>query len=468
MSFPQSFYWGAATSAYQVEGAWNEDGKGESIWDRFSHAAPSKGKIKNGDTGDIACDHYHRWRDDIALMQSLNLNSYRLSIAWPRIQPTGSGPANPKGLDFYSRLIDALLVARIRPLVTLFHWDLPQALQDAGGWPNRDTASYFADYAEIVTRALSDRVSDWVLLNEAVVFTSDGYLTGKKAPGKKSLPATLRATHTANLAQGKAFRAVRAASSRARIGSAFSMSPCEPTSLSDSDQLAAARAHGFRNVWFLDPALKGRYPDAFPIFPSALMGIRAGDMEEVRAPLDFIGINFYDRTLVSAPSLRERAFNPQYWFLPAKMARGTAGPKTDLGWEVWPKSLYDIVMRITRDYNRPLIEITENGCAYGEAPGPDGLIRDMRRIDYLRRHLGELARSIHDGADVRGYHAWSLLDNFEWEEGFSQRFGLTYVDFQTQRRILKESGKWYAQVAAENALIAPPHPIAPTSKPAIS
>jgi beta-glucosidase len=329
---------------------------------------------------------------------------------------------------------------------------LPQALEDAGGWPNRETADRFADYAAIVARAIGDRVTDWILLNEAIVFTTDGYLSGKKAPGRKSLPAALRATHAANLAQGKGFRALKAEHPRARVGSAFSMSPSEPATASEADKIAAARAHAFRNLWFLEPPLRGRYPAAFPIFPSRLMGIQSGDMEIAQVPLDFIGINYYDRTIVSAPTLRERVLKPQFWFLPAKMGRATAGPRTDFGWEVWPQSLYDIVTHITRDYDRPVIEITENGCAYGDAPGEDGMIHDSRRIDYHREHLTALARAIHDGADVRSYHAWSLLDNFEWEEGYSQRFGLIYVDFKSQKRTVKDSGRWYAKVAAENAL----------------
>ncbi len=443
--FPKGFWWGTATASYQIEGAWNEDGKGESIWDRFVH---TPGKIKNGDTGDVACDHYHRWREDIALMRSLNLNSYRFSIAWPRIQSAGSGPANPKGIDFYSRLVDGLLEAKIRPFVTLYHWDLPQPLQDAGGWTNRDAAARFADYAGVVARALGDRVSDWILLNEAVVFTTDGYLSGVKAPGEKSLHSALRATHTANLAQGAGFRALKAACPKSRVGSAFNMSACEPASTSDDDKLATERAHRFRNLWFLETALKGRYPDAFPIFPSYLMGIKSGDMEQIRVPLDFIGINLYDRTIVTSPSVSERLFNTQYWLLPAKLERGKQGPRTDFDWEVWPKALYDMVMRITRDYNRPVIEITENGCSYGDAPDAEGEVHDARRIAYLQGNLIEVARAIKDGADVRGYHCWSLLDNFEWEEGYRQRFGLVYVDFKTQKRTIKDSGKWYANLPA--------------------
>ena len=447
ISFPRDFFWGTATAAYQIEGAWKEDGKGESIWDRFAH---TPGKIKNGDTGDVACDSYHRWREDIALMRAMNLNSYRFSISWPRIQPTGSGSANSKGLDYYSRLVDALLEARIRPFVTLYHWDLPQALEDAGGWPNRDTASRFADYVDLVARTLGDRVSDWMLFNEPSAFTDVGYLEGTHAPGRSSIFDFLRASHTVNLAQGASFRALKATHPAARVGTAFSMSACEPATDSDQDRLAADRCHAITNLWFLEPALKGRYPEALAFLPEAAMGIKSGDLDKMRAPLDFIGINLYYRTIASAPSAIERLSHAQQWLLPVKMAAGQQGPKTDIGWEIWPQALYDTVMRITRDFNRPQIEITESGCAYNDGPDSSGLIRDSRRIEYHRHYLQALARAIADGADVRGYHAWSLIDNFEWAQGFSQRFGLAFVDFKTQQRTIKESGHWYAKVAAEN------------------
>ena len=449
LAFPKGFYWGTATAAYQVEGAWNEGGKGESIWDRFSH---TPGKINDGTTGDVACDHYHRYREDIALMRALNLNSYRFSVAWPRIQPEGSGKPNASGLDFYNRLVDALLEARIRPMLTLYHWDLPQKLEDAGGWPNRDLAGRFADYAEIMARALGDRVETWTLLNEPDAFTSLGYLDGTHAPGRSSIFDFLRATHTANLAQGAGFRAVKAVRPKARVGSAFSMSPCEPATDSEDDRIAAERAHGITNTWFLEPALRGRYPSAFSFSPALFMKIRQDDMELVRVPLDFVGINLYYRTRISATTLTERLSDRRFIFLPARMEGWDKGPKTDIGWEVWPRALYDMVMRITKDYNRPVLEITESGCAYNDAPGPSGAVDDARRITYHQQYLSELARAIHDGADVRGYHAWSLLDNFEWAEGLSQRFGLAYVDFKTQKRTIKASGKWYAKVAAQNAL----------------
>ncbi len=446
-TFPKGFFWGTATAAYQIEGAWNEDGKGESIWDRFTH---TPGKIKNGDTGDVACNSYHRWRDDLALMRAMSLNSYRFSLSWPRLQPSGAGAANSKGLDYYSRLVDALLEVHIRPLVTIYHWDLPQALDNSGGWTNRDTVGRFADYVQLVARGLGDRVTDWILFNEPAAFVDLGYLEGTHAPGHKSLLDFLRATHVVNLAQGEGFRALKSLRPGARVGTAFSMSPCEPASDSDDDKLAAERAHAVTNTWFLEPALRGRYPEALTFLPETAMGVKSGDMEKTRAPLDFIGINLYYRTIASSPSAMERAAHAQDWLFPVKMEGGHDGPKTDLGWEVWPKALYDMVMRVTRDFNRPVIEVTESGCAYNDGPDAKGVIRDSRRVSYHREYLLALARSIADGADVRGYHAWTLMDNFEWAEGFSQRFGLAYTDFKTQQRTIKDSGRWYARVAGEN------------------
>jgi beta-glucosidase len=447
IAFPKNFFWGAATASYQIEGAWNEDGKGESIWDRFSH---TPGKIKNGDTGNIACDSYHRWREDISLMRAMNLNSYRFSISWPRIQPNGSGLANPKGIDYYSRVVDALLEARIRPLVTLYHWDLPQALEDAGGWPNRDTGAKFAGYVELVARALGDRVSDWILFNEPLGFTYNGYLDGTHAPGRSSILDFLRASHTVNLAQAAGFHAVKAVRPSARVGSAFSMSACEPASDSEQDRKAAERCHALTNTWFLEPALKGRYPEAMAFLPESAMRIKPGDLEKMRAPLDFIGINLYYRTIASAPGAFERLSSAKQWLFPVKMTAGQQGSKAGNGWEVWPQALYDIVTRITRDFNRPQIEITESGCAYNDAANASGNINDTNRIEYHRQYLQALGQAIADGSDVRGYHAWSLLDNFEWAEGYSQRFGLAYVDYKTQQRTIKESGRWYAKVAAGN------------------
>jgi beta-glucosidase len=445
LRFPDGFQWGAATASYQIEGGWQEDGKGESIWDRFAH---TPGRIKNGDTGDLACDSYHRSLEDVALLREMHLRSYRFSIAWPRIQPDGRGPANAKGVDYYRRLIDALLENGIRPFPTLYHWDLPQALEDAGGWPNRDLAGRFADYAELVVKALGDRVKHWMIFNEPVVFTTFGYLVGIHAPGRRDPDAFLRATHVVNLAHGDAFRAMRSLAPDAAIGTAFSMSHCEPASDRLADREAAERWHRFVNEWYLAPALRGRYPEAYRDgVPVERLGVRPGDMERVRAPLDFVGINLYVRTIV--------ADDPADKNVGARLVGGMGGgrgPRTDFGWEVWPDALHDMILRVTRDYDRPVIEITENGCSYGDAPDARGVVNDVRRIEFYRGYLEAVHRAIQAGADVRGYHAWTLLDNFEWGEGFAQRFGLVYVDFATGRRTLKESGRWYGQVAAANAL----------------
>jgi beta-glucosidase len=442
--FPEGFRWGAATAAYQIEGAWNSDGKGESIWDRFSHAS---GRIKNAATGDVACDSYHRWREDVALLQEMNLDSYRFSLAWSRILPEGAGAVNQRGIDYYRRLADALLEADIRPFPTLYHWDLPQALEDRGGWPSRDTAGRFADYAQVVARALGDRIGEWMLLNEPNIFTTMGYLAGSHAPGRRDREAWLRAGHVANLAQAEAFRAMRAERPGLSIGSAFNMSACEPAGDAEADRDAAERWHRLVNLWHLEPALRGRYPDAFaegpPLEP---MGVRDGDLERLRAPLDFVGINLYTRSLVRAHPEDPLGLG----VLPVGPVGGREGPRTDFGWEVWPRALHDVVLRITREFERPRIEITENGCSYRDGPGTDGRVRDERRIEFHRGYLEALARAIEAGADVRGYHAWSLLDNFEWSEGYEQRFGLAWVDFATQDRTLKDSGSWYAGVAAEN------------------
>jgi beta-glucosidase len=442
--FPDGFLWGTATAAYQIEGAWNEDGKGESIWDRFTH---TEGKIRNGDTGDVACDSYHRYREDVALMRAMNLDSYRFSLSWPRLFPSGGGSLNAKGIDYYSRLVDELLDAGVRPFPTLYHWDLPQVLEDRGGWPNRDTAGRFADYAEAAIRALGDRVDDWIIFNEPKIFTVMGYLAGIHAPGRRDREAFLRATHTVSLAQAEAFRAMRAARSDARIGSAFNMSPCEPAGDGEEDAAAAERWHAFTNLWHLEPALKGRFPDAYVDGPPLeRMGVREGDLELLRAPLDFIGINHYSRVLVE-----HRPDDPYgAGAVPVGPVGGNEGPKTDFGFEVWPKALYDMIMRITEHYNRPVIEITENGCSYGDGPDQRGVVNDTRRIDFYRGSLEAVARAIEDNADVRGYHAWTLMDNFEWSEGFAQRFGLTWVSFPEADRTLKESGRWYGRVAAEN------------------
>jgi beta-glucosidase len=441
VSFPKGFHWGAATAAYQIEGAWQEDGKGESIWDRFAH---TPGRIRNGDTGDVACDSYHRSEDDIALLREMNLTSYRFSIAWPRIQPDGRS-VNPKGLDHYGRLVDALLDAGIRPFPTLYHWDLPQALEDRGGWTARDTAGRFADYAEITTRALGDRVSDFMIFNEPSIFVTMGYLAGAHAPGRRGLDGWLRAGHVVNLAQARAFQAMRAASGSARIGTAFAFAPVVPLRDTEADLAAAERWHRITNTWFLDPALGRGYPAVHPGgVPEREMGVRPGDLEALAAPLDFLGVNLYMRVGVEA-----RDGDPfGIGAFPAAPVGLDRGPRTDAGWEVWPDALYDMLMRLTRDYDAPEIEITENGCSYADGPDSNGVVRDERRTAFHRGYLEALARAMDDGAQVRGYHAWSLLDNFEWSQGYHERFGLVWVDFETGERVLKQSGRFYAEVAA--------------------
>ncbi len=444
--FPEHFYWGTATASYQVEGAWNVDGKGESIWDRFSHTV---GKVKGGDTGDVACDQYHLYKQDIALMKQLNQKSCRFSISWPRIQPTGSGAVNQKGLDHYSRVTDAMLEAGIRPMCTIYHWDLPQAIEDKGGWPNRDTAALFTDYAGIVTKALGDRIDTWAIFNEPWVFTYLGYGVGVHAPAKSDIKLFLKAAHTVNIAQGETFRAMKAISPKAQIGSAFSMSPGVPATSSEADRKAVERFHAVNNVYFLYTAMHGKYPDAFiGETPYDVMGFRPGDDKLMQAKLDWIGINYYNRHFISDAG---QGGDPYMHFNAVMPA---VGPITDNGWEVWPRGLYDIVTQISHEYSNPIIEITENGCAYDDTPfaGAGGHVPDVRRTNFYRGHLAELARAIKDGANVRGYHAWSLLDNFEWAEGYSQRFGLTYVDFRDQKRTVKDSGLWYSRVAAANHL----------------
>ena len=464
-AFPPNFLWGMATAAFQVEGAWNEDGKGESIWDRFCH---TPGKIKGAATADIACDHYHRYREDIGILKQLNQKSYRFSISWPRIQPSGTGAPNPKGLDHYSRVVDAALEAGIRPFCTLYHWDLPQALEDRGGWPNRDLAGYFADYAGILAKHLGDRITVWAPFNMPWTVAYLGYGVGAFPPGRASYTDFLKAAHTINLAQGQAFRSIKAASPKATVGSAYGMSPAYPKTDSTEDRAAAERYHCFNNLYFLETAIHGRYPSAFVVpTPYEQIGFRSGDDKIMQVPLDWIGFHYYTRRIVSdsrasrrggggtiATETQDTAHGGDPWTqLDAVMP--TEGVLTDGGLEVWPRGIYDLVSRISRDYNNPIIEITESGCSYLDTPyaKDDGHVPDARRIAFFRDELQELSRAISDGARVRAFHAWSLLDNFEWADGYAERYGLTYVDFRDQKRTVKNSGLWYGRVAAANRLV---------------
>jgi beta-glucosidase len=463
--FPDGFLWGMATASYQVEGAWNEDGKGESNWDRYTHTV---GKIRGGGTGDLACDAYHLYPQDIALLKSLNLKSYRFSISWSRIQPTGTGAPNQKGIDHYKRFLDALLEVGIRPFCTLYHWDLPQALEDRGGWPNRDLADYFADYAGILAKNLGDRITVWAPFNMPWSFTYLGYGVGVFPPSRTKYTDFLKAAHTVSLAQGKGFRAIKAASSKATVGSAYGMAPAYPKTDSEADRAAAARYHAMNNVFFLDAAMYGKYPKAFAgETPYEVMGFRPGDDQIMNVPLDWIGFHYYTRRIVSDTGGSPHPGGPASFGTEIEDTAGgrdpytqfsavmpTEGPLTDAGLEIWPRGIYDLVMQITREYKHPIIEITESGCSYLDAPyeKENGHVPDARRTQFFRDELSELARAIADGANVRSFHAWSLLDNFEWNDGYSQRYGLTYVDFRDQKRTVKDSGLWLGRVAAANRL----------------
>ena len=463
--FPYGFLWGMATASYQVEGAWNEDGKGESIWDRWTHTV---GKIRGAGTGDVACDHYHLYPQDIAMLKRLNQKSYRFSISWARIQPSGRGAVNQKGIDHYKRVMDALHEAGIRPFCTLYHWDLPQGLEDLGGWPNRDLAGYFADYAGILAKELGDRITVWAPFNMPWTFTNLGYGAGVFPPGRANYADFLKAAHTVNLAQGEAFRSIKAASSKATVGSAYGMSPAYPKTKSDADKAATARYHAMNNLFFLETAMKGKYPNAFVgEIPYSAMGFRAGDEKIMQVPLDWIGFHYYTRRFVSAAGPAARggsgslatetqdtgAGGNDYTQFISEMP--TEGAVTDGGLEIWPHGIYDLVMQISREYSFPIIEITESGCGYLDTPyeRDEGHVPDTRRIDFFRSELAELARAIKDGARVRAFHAWSALDNFEWNDGYTQRYGLTYVDFRDQKRTVKNSGLWYGRVAAANRLL---------------
>lgn len=433
LAFPSNFVWGAATASYQIEGAWNEDGKGESIWDRFAHTS---GKIDHGDTGDVACDHYHRWRDDVALMRELGLRAYRFSIAWTRILPNGRGAVNQRGLDFYSQLVDALLAANITPYVTLFHWDMPQALP--GGWLNRDTAGYFADYAAVVVRHLGDRVQNWMTLNEPWVAAFIGHEEGRHAPGEKSTRVAFQAAHHLLLAHGLGMQAIRSAAPRAKTGIVLDAFPTEAGTDLAQDQEIAERAWQRGTGWFLGPLLQANYPtEMWSSLGDATPQVQPGDLAQISQHLDFLGINYYSRHLVEKGVYIKSVPGSEY---------------TEMGWEVHSPAFGRLLRRLKRDYAVPPIYITENGAAFRDTVDADGHVRDPRRQNYIHEHLHQIHGAIQDGVDVRGYFLWSLLDNFEWSYGYAKRFGIVHVDFETQKRIIKDSGKWYARVIAQNGI----------------
>ncbi|MFC3500092.1 GH1 family beta-glucosidase [Micromonospora krabiensis] len=436
LTFPPDFGWGAATSAYQIEGAAKEDGRGESVWDVFSR---TPGRTRNGDTGEVAADHYHRYRDDLDLMRDLGLRSYRFSISWPRIQPDGNGAPNQRGLDFYRRLIDGLHERGIAPMATLFHWDLPQALQDQGGWEARDTAYRFADYADAVFRALGDRVPTWLTMNEPKTVVQNGYLSGHHAPGRQDPDAAYLVAHHLQLAHGLAVRALRAAGG-GRIGPALNLHPCYPAD-DTAEAAAATRLYdGYENRLYLDPIFTGRYPQDVldDLGPDSRMvrGIADGDLAIISSPVDLLAVQYYTPLYVTAAG-----------------GTVTRWPTSEAQWQqIHPDGMYDILTRVTRDYGPVPLTITENGLPTPDTLAADGTVDDSARVTFLRDHLAAVHRAISDGVPLESFHVWSLLDNFEWDAGYEQRWGIVYVDYPTQRRVLKRSAHWYRTVIADNGL----------------
>jgi len=445
-NFPVDFTWGAATASYQIEGAAHEDGRGESVWDRFC-ATP--GKVRNGDSGDQACDFYHRYPDDVVLMKELGLDAFRFSIAWPRVVPTGRGAVNQAGLDFYDRLVDELLAHDIEPFATLFHWDTPQALEDAGGWPARSTAEAFAEYTEAVVRRLGDRVHHWITHNEPWVYAWIGHSWGHHAPGRTSEADAVAAAHHLLLSHGWAVDIIRAAAPEAQVGITLNLAHSYPASESPEDEAAAWQVDGEANRWFLDPLFRGTYPpDLLERNELVVPVLQDGDLATISAPTDFLGVNNYFRFVVS-----DGVDGP-------RMERVEESQHTDMGWEVYPDGLHQLLVRVARDYSPQAIYVTENGAAFGDVRVHDGHVHDPERTAYLDTHIDAVGRAIADGAPVKGYFVWSLLDNFEWAYGYSKRFGIIYIDYPTLERVPKDSYYWYRDFIAAQARTPAPSPIA--------
>jgi beta-glucosidase len=467
LRFPDGFVWGTATAAYQVEGAVAEDGRGPSIWDTFSH---EPGRIVDGTDGDVACDHYHRFAEDVALMADLGLGAYRFSIAWPRIVPTGSGASNQAGLDFYRRLVDALLDRGIEPLATLYHWDLPQPLQDAGGWTNRETAARFADYAHVVGSALGDRVKTITTLNEPWCAAFLGHSSGVHAPGVIDNASALAAAHHLNLAHGLGATALRSSMpAGGQVSITLNLAVVRPASDGAADLDAARHVDGLANRIFLDPLLRGHYPeDSLEDLRHVTdwSFIRDGDEAAINVPIDVLGVNYYSPTLVAAATPELRAQVTKRWVNDPQSTNGPShypgtdlafsvpqsGPYTAMNWRIEPGSLTELLTRIHRDHPGLPLMITENGAAFADEPGPDGVVHDDDRIEYLRGHLTAVHHAIELGADVRGYYVWTFMDNFEWAWGLTKRFGIVHVDFASGQRRPKDSADWYRRVIAANGL----------------
>ena len=449
--FPDGFAWGTATASYQIEGAVNEGGRSPSIWDTF---AQTPGKVQDGDTGDVADDHYHRFEEDAGLMADLGVGWYRFSLAWPRLQPDGSGPLNEAGVDFYSRLVDALLENGVKPWVTLYHWDLPQALEDRGGWPERDTAARFAEYSAAVHERLRDRVRHWTTLNEPYCSAFLGYAAGIHAPGRQEPEAALRAAHHLLLGHGLAVEAMREQGPDDEYGITLNLHPPIPASDDPADADAARRVDAVSNRIFLDPLLRDGYPadlreDLAAV--SDLAFVQDGDEARIGAPIDFLGINYYYRPIVKAGA--GDPTQPTAWVGCGDVGTVTRGlPRTEMGWEIDPEGLHAIITRVAGEYPGVPLYVTENGAAFADEKSADGAVHDQSRIDYLDAHFRAASRAIADGVDLRGYFVWSLMDNFEWAFGFSKRFGLIHVDYETLERTPKDSAGWFAQVTRANGL----------------
>jgi beta-glucosidase len=450
--FPPGFAWGTATASYQIEGAVAEDGRTPSIWDTFAH---TPGRVLGGDTGDVADDHYHRFPQDVALMASLGVTHYRFSLAWPRLQPDGRGGVNQAGLDWYRRLLDELQANDIEPWVTLYHWDLPQTLEVAGGWPARDTALRFAEYATLVHDRLRDRVRFWTTLNEPWCSAFLGYGSGVHAPGRREPAGALAAAHHLLLGHGLATEAMRSADPGASYGLTTILSPVTPATDSPADVDAARRIDAVQNRIFLDPLLRGRYPDDLRADVAAVSDlgfVRDGDEAAIGVPIDVLGLNYYSRTVVRAGTEGDGPDDGDpAWVGSTDVRRVAQGlPTTEMGWEIDPTGLYDALTRVPREYGPVPLYVTENGAAFADEVAPDGSVPDPERVDYLDGHLREALRAVRDGVDLRGYFVWSLLDNFEWALGYSKRFGIVHVDYETLERTPKTSARWYADVIRRN------------------
>jgi beta-glucosidase len=439
-AFPEDFVWGAATASYQIEGAANEDGRGESVWDRFS-ATP--GKVRNGDSGAVACDFYHRYSDDIRLMNELGIDAFRFSIAWPRVYPNPDGKINTKGLDFYDRLVDELLGNGITPYATLFHWDTPQWVEDAGGWPVRETVDHFSAYVEAVADRLGDRIGHWITHNEPWVVSWIGYGWGHHAPGRTSEADALATSHHLLLSHGKAVQILRERSPESQVGITLNLDYVYTAGDGADDAAAALWVDGFHNRWFLDPLFKGAYPaDMLDAWREIAPDIQDGDLEVISQPIDFLGVNNYTSPLVAADTDGGRS----------RIVHRADVDRTDMGWEVVPEGLRDLLIRLHKDYAPKAIYITENGAAFSDVRGHDGSVEDPERQAYLESYIGAVAEAAASGAPVRGYFAWSLLDNFEWAWGYWKRFGLIYIDYATLDRVPKGSFYWYRDlIAAQRA-----------------